>query len=157
MVFAAYSKDGEFEDKISHIASLTRRGALPFILLMDANSERSKVQKFIDDLALDTETVLPRNAEVTCHQGKGSCIDFFIISDLLLPYVASTSVVTTVPSGPHDGIEVAIRRDPRAAKTGSPGRLSAVVGAIPPRSGCGHARVHPGDGRGEASLGGRDL
>ena len=35
MVFAAYAKDGVFEDQISNIARITNKGEIPFILAME--------------------------------------------------------------------------------------------------------------------------
>ena len=37
MVAAAYARKGEFEEKLSQMARLSRKGEVPFILLMDAN------------------------------------------------------------------------------------------------------------------------
>ena len=52
---------------------------------------------------------------ITCHQGAGSLIDYFIVSNVLEDYVKDCWVVKTVPSGPHDGIAITLYADPKHA------------------------------------------
>ena len=63
---------------------------------------------------LDAHIVVPENA-VTCHQGKGTTVDHFVISNCLRNYVKAY-IIGEVPSGPHDGIGIRVQSDPEAAK-----------------------------------------
>ena len=45
-------------------------------------------------MGLDAEVIVPAGADVTCHSGSGSVIDYMIISRHLVPYIRSFKVDT---------------------------------------------------------------
>ena len=65
---------------------------------------------------LDAQILKPSNTEVTCHAGSGSLIDYAVVSNSLEPYVVSLTSVTDVPWGPHDGLRLVLKADPRQVK-----------------------------------------
>jgi len=115
IVFSAYARGGELHEIIKAIRKNTGNGRIPFILLADFNVpyEALKDEEWIADLA--AVAVAPSGCTTTCHQGKGSLIDFMIISDQLLGYIISFVAITDVPWGPHDGLMLTIARNPKAS------------------------------------------
>jgi len=115
IVFSAYARGGELHEIIKVIRKNTGNGRIPFILLADFNVpyEALKDEEWIADLA--AVAVAPSGCTTTCHQGKGSLIDFMIISDQLLGYIISFVAITDVPWGPHDGLMLTLARNPKAS------------------------------------------
>ena len=107
MVFAAYAKDGIFEDQISCIARITNKGERPFILAMDANAPPHKVQSLIDELGIKAEVITPNNTEITCHQGKGSMIDFVVVKEGWESWITALQLVE-MPWKPHLAVSFCI-------------------------------------------------
>ena len=60
---------------------------------------------------LNAGILLPSNCSVTCHGGRGSLIDYAIVSCILVPYVVT---VQDVPWSPHDGLRLTLRAEPLA-------------------------------------------
>ena len=54
----------------------------------------------------------PTNTNITCHQGKGSLIDYMVISNDLAPYVHSFEADPAVPWGTHDGLRLELGKIP---------------------------------------------
>ena len=54
----------------------------------------------------------PSNTDITCHQGKGSLIDFMVISNNLAPYVRSFEADVFAPWGTHDGLRLELFKRP---------------------------------------------
>ncbi len=60
--------------------------------------------------SLNAVILRPDGATVTCHQGRGSLIDYVICSRSAVPFL-QLQAVTGVPWTPHDGLLLRIRRD----------------------------------------------
>ena len=65
--------------------------------MMDANAFIKDVQEYLDQLGVEAKVMAPTNTKITCHQGKGSLIDFMVISNNLAPYVHSFEVDVFAP------------------------------------------------------------
>ncbi len=72
--------------------------------------------------ALGMVLVRPGNAEVTCHLGKGSLIDYVLITARFLPLITSVTVDELAPWVPHAGISVKFRTSFRNSVTKKIGR-----------------------------------
>ncbi len=62
---------------------------------------------------LGAVVIRPTGGEITCHQGKGSLIDYALCSRVLAPYVR-IEIVSKVPWEPHDGLRVKVVREAKA-------------------------------------------
>ncbi len=59
--------------------------------------------------AIGMTLIRPSNATVTCHMGKGSLIDYALITTKYLPMVLSVMTDEAVPWAPHTGLRVRLR------------------------------------------------
>ncbi len=62
--------------------------------------------------ALNAAVLRPRGGSVSCHQGKGTLIDYAVVSKRVLPIV-ELALDRDVPWGPHDGLRLRIRKNVR--------------------------------------------
>ena len=106
LVLSGYARDGDIKELLDEVAIVTRNGSIPFVLGADFNKSPQQVEAAAETRLLRAVVMTPTNAEVTCHQGKGSMIDFFLVSDVLAQMVDSVLVARDVepPWGPHDGL-----------------------------------------------------
>jgi len=110
---AAYCRHGEVLDKMRQMAIWSMNGAVSFVMAADFNMPPEELAVHPWLKILKAHVVTPRDhGGATCHQGAGSVIDYFVVSDILTGYVEA-EIVRDVPSGPHDGIAIKVRRDPR--------------------------------------------
>eukprot|EP00959_Pyramimonas_sp_CCMP1952_P170836 3569916-Pyramimonas_sp.AAC.1 len=98
-------------DNVELIASLleaVRAACLPFIIAGGRNLEAAFVGR---DSFLRAGFLSQVHAEVV-HSGKPTChdshCDFFVISDVLLSFVKSISVLEDTPAGPHKAVKLAL-------------------------------------------------
>ena len=117
IIFAGgYCREGLVEDKFRKLAEWTSGGFHPFVFAADFNIPFDVIAQSPWLSVLKAHARKPSSVDgISCHQGEGSMIDYFIVSDVLKDYVKECWVVKTVPSGPHDGIAMTIHADPRAA------------------------------------------
>ena len=106
LVLSGYARDGDIKELLDEVALVTRNGCIPFVLGADFNRSPQQVEAAAETRLLRAVVMTPTNAEATCHQGKGSMIDFFLVSDVLAQMVDSVLVARDVdpPWGPHDGL-----------------------------------------------------
>ncbi len=117
LMIAGYARGGESAQQIGVVAEATRAGALPFIWMADFNESPEDVSSRTWVRDLRATVVRPSNAEITCHQRGGSAVDFAVMSIEVANYVESLEAVEEVPWGPHVGLLLKLRRNPRAAMT----------------------------------------
>ena len=116
VLIGAYCRNGETEAKMRQVAMWTRGGRIPFIMAADFNKPVAELQKMPWLGILKAQIITPKtDGNVTCHQGGGSLIDYFIVSDCLRDYIVEAWGDSKVPNGPHDRICLSIRRSPQAA------------------------------------------
>ncbi len=113
LIFGGYARHGDYSQLAAAVARATRNGQLPFVWLADFNASPSELEEAEWLGRLDAHVIRP-DASITCHQGRGSIIDFGICSRCLLPYVGQFQTVLEVPWKPHDGLRLTLRRSPRA-------------------------------------------
>ena len=119
IAIGAYCRHGEFARTLKQVAEITRNGAQHFSLLADFNVAPKDIIE--SDLleTLDAVVVTPSGGSITCHQGRGSLIDFMIISRKLEPYIKAFEIVTDVPWSPHDGLLLRLDADCKTVRVRS--------------------------------------
>ena len=116
MVFSGYARNGDTQHIVDEVKKRTANGRIPFIIMADFNIpfETMKEQQWVSDLR--AVAFAPTGGDISCHLGRGSLIDYAIVSLQLVGYVAELALVTDVPWGPHDGLRLMLERDPMAAR-----------------------------------------
>ena len=128
LVLGGYARDGEHQPLAEAVARISRNGSLPFIWLADFNTPPEELQRagWLEKLKA---RIMKPDAEITCHAGHGSLIDYAIVSCCLAPYVEECTSETCVPWGPHDGVRLRMRRSPRAVMVRSLHRPQSLAKA----------------------------
>jgi hypothetical protein len=75
--------------------------------------------------------VLPEGAEATCRKGRGTLIDYAIMSKNLVPIVKRCQGVDEVPWAPHIGIRLVISAEPKKVLVRKLMRPRLLVGPAP--------------------------
>ena len=117
IIFAGgYCREGQVQDKFRKFAEWTSGGVHPFVFAIDFNIPFEVIAQSPWLCVLNAHARKPSSSDgITCQQGAGSLIDYFILSNVLEDYVKDCWVVKTVPSGPHDGIAITLYADPKHA------------------------------------------
>ena len=134
LVLGSYARHGNYEQQVRSIARVSRNGQLPFVWVADFNAHPTVLEESNWLARLDAAVVRP-DADITCHQGSGSLIDYAVCSKSLVPYITSLATISDVPWKPHDGLRMRLRRNPKAVMVRSlirPRKLSSA-GVIPDR------------------------
>ena len=96
MVLCAYFQDGEgFGVKnlelLEEIELITKKGKLPFILLADFNVEPEEWNKLAWLERNGAAIIQPEGVEATCRKGRGTLIDYAIVSKNIVPNIVPRS------------------------------------------------------------------
>ena len=62
----------------------------------------------MEEVGLDAEIMTPTNTDVTCLQGKGTLIDYAVVSRKMKPYVQEVKADFAVPWAPHVALRVKV-------------------------------------------------
>eukprot|EP00969_Alexandrium_andersonii_P312393 13802495-Alexandrium_andersonii.AAC.1 len=90
--------------KLAGLSQMLLSSCAPFVVLADWNMRpeilagSGLLQQWSADI------VLPRDAEMTCRGGRGSLIDFAVISHSFAPHVRALELDPLSPWSPHIGI-----------------------------------------------------
>lgn len=111
IVMGSYHRGGITDSVLEQVRVLTRNGALLFLLSGDFNAPPAELEATGWPKMLHATVVAPSQA--TCHQGKGSTIDYLLASTALSGLL-QLRVIDEVPWGPHSALEVVLPNDPKA-------------------------------------------
>ena len=136
MVLVAYFQDGEGFgcrnlELLEEIEVITKRGKLPFILLADFNIEPEEWSKLAWLERNGAAVIRPEGVEATCRKGRGTLIDYAIVSKNIVPLVKSCQGVPKVPWAPHIGIRLVISAEPKKVLVRKLMRPRLLVGPAP--------------------------
>ncbi|MCP3971765.1 MAG: hypothetical protein GY717_15875 [Rhodobacteraceae bacterium] len=122
LVLAAYCRHGIDFDVLGAVSSLTKNGALPFILVADFNAPPSELSATAWPDAVGASVVVP-DAEATClAAARGSMLDYVVVSDTVRPYLTWARADWAVPWAPHSAVRLRLRRQAKSVKVWRPVR-----------------------------------
>ncbi len=108
-VFFQYHRGGLQHSLLQLVASITKNGHYPFVILADFNCPPDALASTQWPDALDSEVLATGNS--TCVQGESfSEIDYCLISRVLLPVVHSLEVSFVAPWGPHGFLKLTFNK-----------------------------------------------
>ena len=134
MILCAYFQDGEGFgcrnlELLEEIELITKKGKLPFILLADFNIEPEEWSKLAWLERNGAAIIRPEGVEATCRKGRGTLIDYAIVSKNIVPIIKSCQGVPEVPWAPHIGLRLVINAEPEKVLIRKLMRPRPVVGA----------------------------
>ena len=112
LILGGYARGGHTALLVAAVARVTQRGRLPFIWFADFNNDLEHLARQDWVTELQAVVLKPGGGDVSCHQGKGTFIDGVVVSKVLVPYVTKCVLDHLVPFGPHDGIQLQLRKRP---------------------------------------------
>ena len=109
--------EGDPSRKMAQLALFLRSISMPFIIGMDGNMTPSEFEQLGWAAALHGHLHWPEGATHTCTSGQGRVIDWFFISDVLIPIISCVWFNNLAPWTPHKSLMLAILARPRGVLT----------------------------------------
>ncbi len=80
LIFGGYARGGSFFPMAAGIARITQHGLIPFVWIADFTRPPAELEAHPVISGLKAVVVKPRGGSITCHQGRGTLIDFVVCS-----------------------------------------------------------------------------